>query len=105
MVLMYHFSPCRRKAVLKSLNYTSYAVSVLPSAAPHLVREPRYFLFMRCAVFPRSARKNRTQEIGKYHAAAGNQASNAGDDVSRVNYATLEVMKLNEQKHSADHPA
>jgi hypothetical protein len=24
-----------------------------------------------CAVFPRAARKNRTQKIDKYHAAAG----------------------------------
>jgi hypothetical protein len=31
----------------------------------------RFFTFQLCAVFPRVARKNRTQKIGKYHAAAG----------------------------------
>jgi len=31
----------------------------------------RYAPFQSCAVFPRYARKNRTQKIGKYLAAAG----------------------------------
>jgi hypothetical protein len=37
---------------------------ILPSAE-------RCFTFQLGAVFPRYARKNRTQKIGKYHAAAG----------------------------------
>jgi hypothetical protein len=30
-----------------------------------------FYLFCLCGVFPRYAGKNRTQMIGKYHAAAG----------------------------------
>src|SRR6187397_3023794 len=37
--------------------------------------------FFRCTVFPRCARKNRTQMIGKYHAAAGRRDFKRGSRV------------------------
>jgi hypothetical protein len=64
--------------MLVTVNDTTYMVGCFSPSAE------RYFLEW-CAVFSRYAPENRTQKICRHLAAAGNQASNAGDRVIHIN--------------------